>query len=276
MKKKKQKRERQQEVKRQKRNSHSVWFVIMLLASLLACVAFYIQYKKTKARKAEVEESQKLNDSIEETMIQSSSPTRIDPRFRPVLIYLYQGVGSVPAFVGTGTQFEGKSGPLVVTAEHMLPKKLRNRFLVFRFLSPDEKKSDTGVNKIAYKNTDLGIPKNIDVVFVKPGEPKVVEGFSEKSSDVSKTMKGYRYENVEVGGRVVKSLKSLVNGKEYSVIGASNDPTSLLVNYGSQPGESGTGFIDEYGRLYILSGSSKDLKNPVSIMCGPLNNLERL
>ena len=276
LKKKTQKRQRQYEAKRSKCASHSVWFAIVLLASLLACIAFYIQHKKTKATQAEVEQVQKQNDNVEERLIQSSSPTRIDPRFRPVLIYLYKGVGSVPAFVGMGTQFEGKSGPLVVTAEHMMPKKLKNRFLIFRFLSPDAKKSDSGVHEIAYKNVDLGISTNTDVLFVRQGHPEVMEGFSNKSADTTEVRKGYLYENVEVEGRVVKTLKSLVNGKEYSVIGVSNDPTYILISYDSQRGESGTGFIDEYGRLYVLSGSSRNPGSSISIMSGPFNNLERL
>jgi len=214
------------------------------------------------------------DESTEGRLLQSASLTQIDQRFRPVLIYRYRGANR-PAFTAVGTAFEGRNGTAIVTVEHLLIKKFVDELFVLRYLSPDLHQVTNGIQSIASRNVDIGLPADMDVVFVKPGDPARIECFSDKTEGVPETAKVFFFDNVQVGGKVLKSLKSLITGKEYSVIGASKNPQFILISYASQAGESGSGFIDEYGGLYVLSGGTREGTRPVSFLSGPLVNIEK-
>lgn len=260
----KRKRELRQQERLRKRKKKAVILTSCLLL-VIGTVVLMISSRKSSDRKA-------WDESTEGRLLQSAVVSPVDSKFRPVLVYRYRGANR-PAFTAVGTEFEGTNGPVIVTVEHLLVKKFDHELFVLRLLSPDEHRVTNGVASIAYRNTEAGLPRDTDVVFLKPGDPALIECFSEKSENVPESAQVFFFDNVQVGDRTIKSLKSLITGKEYRVIGASKSPQFILISYLSQAGESGSGFVDEYGQLYVLSGGTRDGTNPVSFLSGPFSNL---
>jgi hypothetical protein len=227
-----------------------------------------VQYQnKTSAQKH-------WDDSTEAKMLSAAVSQQIDPRFRPVLIYRYRG-SARPAFTAVGTWFQGKNGPLVATAEHLMTKQFADERLIIRFLCPDEHQITNGIESIVYRGGDAGIPLNTDMVFLRPGNPGQLEWFSDRRADRPNNIKVSLTHEFKVGDKIIRSLKSLVTGKEYPVVGATRDPQYIVIDYKSEAGESGTGFIDEYGQFYILDGGTKEGEHIVTFLSGPLANPEK-
>ena len=271
---KKKKRQRQQETHLQKSVKRRKWFVIISIIVILCATLVFALYKKAEVTKS-AEGRKKWEDAAEGKLLKNALQTRIDPRFRPVLIYLYRGKGKRPQFIGAGTWFEGRGGALVATAEHMLLKKFSKELFLFRFLCPDEHKITTGIQAVAYRNTDLKTPPDVDMVILRVGDPRTLPCFSEKAPEILEDFKGFKLDELDVGGgKKVKSLKSLTTGKEYPIVGATNEPPAVLIGYESVSGESGSGFVDEFGSLYILSGGTRGRADPITVLSGPFSNIE--
>ncbi|MEI8062361.1 MAG: hypothetical protein WCG97_03650 [bacterium] len=234
----------------------------------------YFQHRKSQAAK-DAEERKKWEDSVEGTYLRENSPTQVDPRYRPILIYRYRGEGARPAYSGVGTVFKGKDGLVVATVEHLLSKDSAKELFVIRFLSPDEQKSEIGLESVAHRNVEVGIEKEADVVFLRLGTAAYLDCFSERSASVPVKAGIFLFGDLSLAnGQVVKKLKSLVTGKEYPVVGSSKNPKGILIRHASRIGESGTGFVDEYGNLYVMTGGEEKKDDPVTIVSGPFMNLE--
>ena len=239
--------------------------VLIFVALVALAYAVSVYHEKDQGEKD-------WEDTAEGRMIRGASQTPVDPMYRPVLIYRYRGTNR-PAFTAVGTLFEDKNEPLIITVNHLFAKKFSNELFVIRFLSPDAHTVTNGIESIVYRPADVGIPE-VDVIFVRPGFPKLVECLSEKDDLKMETTKGFLFKDVTISGKVTRKLKSLVTGKEYPVIGVAKNPQYILIEYGSKSGESGTGFTDEFGRFYILSGSTRGNGMDVSFMSGPFFDLK--
>ncbi len=234
----------------------------LLLLLVVAAIATLIALPGKKASKPAP------TNSPEEMLLTTASPTRVHPDFRPVLIYRYRGPDKRPAFTAVGTEFIGKTGPIIATVEHLLLKKFSDELLIVRYLSPDEHKVEFGFESIAYRNFEAKLTRNLDIVLLRPGVAKKIECFSEQLPTTPTKINFYFFPNPKAGGLVIKKLKSLVNGKEYPAIGATKDPSLIMIQYQSMGGESGTGFVDEHGRLFVLSGGTND-ERQITLLSGP-------
>lgn len=261
MNKRKKELQRQEGLRRRKKK------IVLLLGILLSVggLILLVTQRKSPDRKA-------WDESTEGRLLQSAATSPIHPKYRPVLIYRYRG-NNRPAFTAVGTQFDGTNGTVIATVEHLLVKKFEHEWFVLRLLSPDEHQVTNGLTSIVSRNIGVGLPRDTDVVFLRPGDPAHLECFSKKSESIPESAQVYFFDNVQVGGRTVKSLRSLITGKEYKVIGASKAPQFILLSYSSQAGESGSGFVDEYGQLYVLSGGTRSGTNPISFLSGPFADL---
>jgi hypothetical protein len=205
-------------------------------------------------------EKKAWDESVLGSTLNSALNHQIDSRYRPVLIHrcIEGDTSKHPQYVAAGTSFIGKDGSLfVVTVEHLLQRNFSKDLFVFRYLCPDVPKVTFGAASIAYRNIDVGLPDDVDIVILKAGNPNFLPCFSTLLNGVDHAANVFLFDNLEVGGRIIKNLTSLVTGKIYPVIGARSKPQSILIDFASREGQSGTGFIDEHGQLYVLSGGTR-------------------
>jgi hypothetical protein len=193
----------------------------------------------------------------EEIILAKRTNSRISPRFTPVLIYqsYEEGMGRGMGFVAVGTLFAGKSGARVVTVDHLFPKKLGIRMFAFLKLQPLEKSLSNGIQGVLGKGSDLAPPgQTPDIAILEAGEVKPIRGYSDRTNDPEAaflTITGFKPSS--------RTLTSLVSGEKVLPVGIARSPqdggvTYYVVEYGSVPGESGTGFVDDEDRLYVLKG----------------------
>ena len=218
------------------------------------------------------------DDSSIGYLLQHASTNLVHPGYRPVLIYRYRTTNH-GAFTAVGTWFQGKSGPLVVTVEHLLQKKFSDELFVIRFLSPDEHTATNGLVEVAYRNVEAGLPADNDVVFIRPtqGEAKRLPCFTERAEEMPQEVEIKLFDHFGVAHGTVRNLTSLVTGMAYPVVGGTDAPRHIAIAFDSKAGHSGTGFVDEYGQLYVLSGGPRNTVNglPISLLTGPYANPEK-
>ncbi len=255
--------------KRQMKILPMVLFFGCAAVVIAICINSFIEYKKKSYldRKA-------WDDSSEGYLLQHASVTPVHPLYRPVLIYRYRGNEKRAAYTLVGTWINGINGPVVVTVEHLLLPKFSNELFMVRFLSPDEHTATNGITKIACKNIQVGVPEDDDTLFlcIEPVTANRLPCLSKHREDNSYQMKSYFFNELDLGGRKVRHLKSLVTGEEYPIAGAVKSPQRVLIRFKSQPGYSGTGFVDEYGSLYVLSGGTKE---GYAMLSGPYSNIQK-
>ncbi len=212
------------------------------------------------------------DESVEGYLIQHASPTRVDDAYRPVLIYRYRGTNRA-AFTAVGTWFEGTNGPVVATVEHLLQPKFSNELFVIRFLSPDEHAATNGIVSVVCSAAEAGLSAEEDVVFLrpKPESAQKLPCFSKRNDEVPSDMKVFFFDKLVAGGRTIRHIRSLVTGIEYPFAGATQSPQGVVIRFPSKHGHSGTGFVDEYRQLYILSHSPKD--SDISVLHGPYSQI---
>jgi len=242
--------------------------MFMIVASVTIITALIFHSEKEAADRSA------WDNSTEGYLLQHASTKLVYDGYRPVLIYRYrEGIRS--AFTAVGTCFTSTNGPIIATVEHLLQPKFSNELFVLRFLSPDEHTATNGIVSIAYRNVDAGLPSDQDVVFLRfqNTEARRIPCFTSLREEESTQTKAYLFdEPVEIGGRHVRHIRSLVTGIEYPTAGIVLSPQGVLIKFRSKPGHSGTGFVDEYGQLYILSRSPNAAAD-ISLLMGPFANL---
>lgn len=189
------------------------------------------------------------------------SQENVTPGFTPVLIFRVNSLkkGSVNVASSTcGTAFVGRSGKWkVITAAHVFSKDYQNYFYLFRRLRPHEQVATMGASSVMQISDS-----DSDVAECEVGEPQRIKGFSAIGGRIpeNRTVQG-SYRSLQEAGIVgFKSfvLTSVVSGKNAKIYAVSaknyGDTFRWIIGYLGIGGESGTGFVDEHGRLYILSG----------------------
>lgn len=235
-----------------------------------------VSVSKTNTPQMDINSREAWNNSSEGYLVNNAVTNRVSPKFRPVLIYRYRGTNR-PAFTANGTWFIGKDGPLVATVDHLLQKKFADDLFVIRFLSPDEHTATNGLYEVAYFNWQAKLPKDDDVVFLRPKntEAKPLPCESALKEESVQNIKMFFFNELTIGEKKVMKLRSLVTGDEYLIAGGTKGPQRIAVYFNSQPGYSGMGFVDKYDQLYVLSCGHPDKQNPISLLSGPYLDPEK-
>jgi len=186
----------------------------------------------------------------------------VAPGFTPVMIFRLESLhnGNVnPVAAACGTAFVGRNGEWKVTsAGHVFSKQNKGSyFYLFRLLRPYEKDPTRGASSAVQIYDD-----NYDVVECTVGKPEKIAGISAYGGDFSgnREWKG-DYRPIEGAGIInFKSfeLTSIVSGEHAKIFLVSTknygNTFQWVIGYTGIIGESGTGFTDEHGWLYVLIG----------------------
>jgi hypothetical protein len=174
-----------------------------------------------------------------------------------ILYYRYPG-WSTDKFCCVGTVLADKKyGTVVLTAEHVFRNDITSKQIIsFRPLRPGVNEPPYYFKEIVLTSKDLG---GHDALFATFGTEPVE--FDRFSKFVNHEESRHFYGDVEVRGLKVPTVTSLVSGEKIRTFGYNRrgtnetDQVFILIEYSSRSGESGTGFIDDNGGLWVLHGA---------------------
>jgi len=184
------------------------------------------------------------NLSNHELILRKLCKEKISLKYTPVHIYRNN------IFAGSGTLFKTQEGLRIASSGHLFYKRFGKCYYSYQVICPLE-------DRLYPINHILGIDKNnfqkeIDFVFCIPGQERLIEGFLNDDDIFSASCQ-------PLSDDTYAWFTSLVTGKKYHCVGSSFNSENmpyLILDYDGLPGESGSGFINDFGHLLVLKGSS--------------------
>ena len=183
--------------------------------------------------------------------------------FRPVLIYSHRGVHETATLAGVGTVFRDGEGMRAVTALHILgahaTDTAEKKTFIMRQLRPLEGMLESSPVHSISKMLPLptlssrSTAAEADLALCEVG--RTAEPLTFPDEDLGK---------VSGGDATILPLSpwrqffvtSLISGERVPVVGTvhrtENKTTWYLIPYESRVGDSGTGFVDDRKRLFVL------------------------
>jgi hypothetical protein len=225
--------------------------------------------------------------NVEDYIIAKSTNSEISATFKPVLLYSQRGDGKV-YMAGSGSVIKAGSESYIITSEHIFAREFGLQKVYVRYLRPFEYgiKESQGLSEIVATGSQMSDSPYLacrDIVMFKAGPAKPIQSFSKHAGGMNEPT--LDLQPITDGMEIV----SLVSGEKCKVFAeSSNNHGSriFIIGYKNYPGESGTGFLDKDGMLYVLKGSlegaevmsgegMKSLEGavkttPMSLVIGPL------
>lgn len=190
--------------------------------------------------------------------------TSLLPGFLPVAIYQIQSNQAIYACVGTVFQ-TGSNKFSVLLPEHLFMKTSGPEATYgIRLARPDSGKIDAFVGDIRFTSRSFN---GHDIVVANVSASNAVVTNFVTSSRRTKT-EIVPKTHVVILGKLVTGLRSLITNKPVRVIGYGFDPLSamdksaeelaktppmLIIDEPSAPGQSGTPYVDEHRRIFVLN-----------------------
>jgi hypothetical protein len=185
-----------------------------------------------------------------------ASPKRVSDRYTPVLLYKVVGPNQA-YFLGSGTFIHGASGDEVVTADHIFGKDAihGDTAIGVKILQPMNDSITMFLGSVTEKSIggrDIAIASTQEASWPAP----IISRYSLVAGSQT-NLPGICTEVTLISGRKITKLQSLLTGKWYDIVGTVIEETPpgsafpVCLNYDASHGESGEGFQDEEGSLYV-------------------------
>jgi hypothetical protein len=223
-------------------------------------------------------------DYTVEYILAKVTPTPVCQDKVPVLIFRYSDDNIVSrqangmekiqcALAGSGTMVKMQNGEYqIITAEHVFSVHGPAGYQAQKYMVQVLREGGNVVTRnLADARPSLGKPGLADVA-----ECKVSLGNKDKIAPFSPFfghddgVETYTEYTLCIGKPEDKVVRSLVSGETATLLCMDEIPGTggmqlFLVDYDSIPGESGTGFVDRYGNLFVLKSSLDKGANGVEI-----------
>lgn len=239
-------------------------YLVVALALICVVCAFYFNHGQGSNPESTASASANHEVDSHEIILKKLSPEPVKSKFTPVLLYRTTNPEEEWAqFAGSGTLYQGREGEQILTSEHLFSKEYGITYFGWRKLRPFDTEVTRGVESILHTGSKIASDPTLhpDVILLKAGqEAKEIECFSSLTHlEPEQKMMIHNLRN-----KKPLILTSLVSGEKVRIIGLINlnkrDKTTYnLIDYESIEGESGTGFVDEKDRIYVLKGNPHDL-----------------
>lgn len=183
----------------------------------------------------------------------------VSDSLQPVAIYYEFVADHKRDFCSVGTLFRDEEhGLQVVTAEHIFRIDIPgDQIFSVKALRGSIKPPIVYLDKVIKRSNDFEDHRDAVVITIST-KPTVFTPFSHF---VLREFGVNKYGEVQVNGKKIHTFRSLVSGKSFEPVGQSTVEKGtdrflyMLIDRISLAGESGTGFIDDYGGLWVLHGS---------------------
>ena len=169
---------------------------------------------------------------------------------------------------GSGTMVKLSNGKnYVITSEHIFTTQKKGNYESPKYAVKElQTKSNFATGSlVSAKPLFAGKTGMIDIAVCEVGSDRSVS-IKPFSSFQSADGKGENYPEHHLvnGDPKDKVLRSLVSGKEVHLLCMENIPGVkdfhyYVIDYKSMPGESGEGFVDRFGHLYVLKGTIQEV-----------------
>lgn len=240
---------RRHELKKAREGRRAI--IIMIATAVIIFGGYFLisTYEKSPGQAVRAEQD------IESYIRSRTSEQQVSPGHEPVALYYKRKDMQKEGFCCVGTiTYDKMYGMIVVTAEHVFRTDLFGAQQIS--IRPLRKGVNVPVyyfDHIVKTSSELN---NQDVVMATFGTiPKMFDPFSKY---VFREMSKHFYGDITIRDLKVPSMRSLVSGERIATFGYgrrgehTNDPVFILIEYHSRLGESGTGFIDDNGGLWVL------------------------
>lgn len=217
---------------------------------------------------------------VEDYIVAKTTRDEISSQWTPVMLYVVTKDRARGKHFGCGTFYTSTEGELVITCEHLFPVSEGVQDVAFRKLRPFESDITHGIEKVLWKGDAIAPGTKPDVVVLKVGDIQPIQFYSHQPIEVWSETQAFRL----LSDPIV--LTSLISGEKVRLVGFAQSTMDQGVLYGvieyhSLSGESGTGFVDDNGSLFILKGTLTpdsdptggqiDVKGGLSFVYGPIS-----
>lgn len=178
--------------------------------------------------------------------------------------------------IGVGTFYESNTGPCVVTAEHVIHDHIGSKYFVFRMLNPQENSISRTIESIKLSGSAFQKQGEFpDMTILQSGAAKLIATDQSKSHRSAPGAQLHKFAAIADGAVEVTSL---ITGERHKTVGvamlshAGFITNYLIIDLLAHKGESGTGFVDDAGRLYVHAKGFKN-KQPVTLGDTVINHM---
>jgi hypothetical protein len=252
---------------RKERNRHELKkerefrkFVIISLVVILGIVAFGFYISRPPSPNISHAQVKDIESYIRAKVTQQT----VMRGAYPALIYYKTVDTGIEGFLCSGTVFTDPArGLQIITAEHVFRKDMKaNHTLEVKLLRGELNTAHCYINGIVRNSKDFN---GYDMVVCDISDtPTVPNQFSDYTHE--ETGKSF-YANVVILGKKLPTVRSIVSGETFPTIGyyrlgdesaGTNGAVFIIADCHMESGESGTGFVDPNGGLWILHGGPGD------------------
>ncbi|HTE48578.1 MAG TPA: hypothetical protein VK675_01560 [Candidatus Paceibacterota bacterium] len=213
------------------------------------------------------------NNFVEKLILRKAVRLPVSPGVFPVAIY---EVGDkAQSFSSSGVCFTNSSGGIMLlTVGSSFHRRSNPVSFVVRKLTPSEDKPSWCVKRIIKigkqwgTDTDLALCEVVQFVLPLPE----IKCDADTRSDNPTLSRAYTFEEAQTMGlkqAQKKKLISLVSGKSVNLMAIVPEEGTgvwyFLADCTILPGEGGTGFVDDAGKLYIAEGSAASNASPAMV-----------
>lgn len=230
-----------------------VLHVIVVLVAL--CVCSELQFANAAGTIVEA-------DQVRELLLSHLTKEIVHARYRPVHLFTLKTSGEW-LWAGSGTLIlDSRGNPYkIITAGHIFGTNYRKGYYAYQVLVPKEeiiREISAGL-PLVRKNTPSGSIGE-DIAVLTPGSKQLIGSFSKHFGGVSNEARDVVLNPLSLMRK--KELISLTTGERVKILGDGKFKDKKYGNgfsalgYEAENGESGSGFVDDQGALFVLSGSS--------------------
>lgn len=230
---------------------------VILIVLIIVIVVLIFQENQQKKKSPTIILNREVGEvfrfEIENRIIGKLTDRRIDD-YTPVMIYRRSSSGlSIP--VGVGSLFLNSYGnKQIITADHLFGSLTGDHVFGYRILIPLETSVDYSISSVL-RGANFAFEKTVgaspDVAILRVGDSRPISCSGDQTQPLV-------INHVEVSAfNEVVLLRSLVSGKEVRALGEVmiNRSWYMIIEYDSVSGESGTGFVNDAGELFVLKGA---------------------
>lgn len=203
----------------------------------------------------------------EKRVLGKAALLRVSDKISPVAIYEVRN--GMQAFVACGSYYTNSTGAeLLLTVAHLFHKRDEPVAFMVRRLSPTEAKPSWCIKRIIKAGKQWGSNRDIAACELKPFAAPLSLIKCEVDIDVSQPLEAtyYTFEEAWANGLTNVSKRivtSLLSGEKIDLVGIARDADGInwyyVGDHALGDGESGIGFVDDEGALYV--GESASLTN---------------
>lgn len=243
-------------MKKNQKNKFSPTTLLIITLLFLLCVGIYISSKEGKKESVQTLRPEETHAYV----LSKAAKKMVSEKYTPVLLYTILSPTTVH-FLGSGTLVDKQNRKILITADHIFSTNPLhgNTPIGIRVLQPMNEQITMFVSSVTEKTftgRDIAIASTQEQKV--KSLPPIIRRYS-LETEIKTSVPVITTEAILPSGRRITKLQSLLTGEWYDIIGTilgeavPGSAVPISLNYDACHGQSGEGFQDEEGSLYVVS-----------------------